>query len=70
MVGVVTSSFVASNWCSAEVGIAGALGCRLTPVRAEAGVGAPADAAPPVRGLPGRPPASPRPGAAGGAAAG
>ncbi|HSZ30722.1 MAG TPA: TIR domain-containing protein, partial [Pseudonocardiaceae bacterium] len=38
VVGVVTSSFVASNWCSAEVGIADALGCRLMPVRAEAGV--------------------------------
>lgn len=25
-------------WCSAEVGIADALGCRLMPVRAEAGV--------------------------------
>ncbi|MGH3833954.1 MAG: TIR domain-containing protein, partial [Pseudonocardiaceae bacterium] len=38
VIGVVTSSFVASNWCSAEVGIADALGCRLMPVRAEAGV--------------------------------
>ncbi len=38
VIGVVTSSFVASNWCSAEVGIAGALGCRLMPLRAEAGV--------------------------------
>ncbi len=38
VIGVVTSSFVASNWCSAEVGIAGALGCRLIPLRAEAGV--------------------------------
>ncbi|MDQ3764590.1 MAG: toll/interleukin-1 receptor domain-containing protein [Actinomycetota bacterium] len=38
VVAVVTSSFVGSNWCSAEVGIAGALGCRLMPVRAEAGV--------------------------------
>ena len=38
VLGVVTSSFVASNWCSAEVGIADALGCRLMPVRAEAGV--------------------------------
>jgi hypothetical protein len=35
---VVTSSFVASNWCSAEVGIERALGCRLLPLRAEAGV--------------------------------
>jgi WD40 repeat protein len=38
VIGVVTSSFVASNWCAAEVGIADALGCRLMPVRAEAGV--------------------------------
>ena len=38
VIGVVTSSFVASNWCSAEVGIADALGCRLIPVRAEVGV--------------------------------
>ncbi|MGH3772195.1 MAG: TIR domain-containing protein [Pseudonocardiaceae bacterium] len=38
VIGVVTSSFVASNWCSAEVGIADALGCRLMPLRAEAGV--------------------------------
>jgi hypothetical protein len=38
VIGVVTSSFVASNWCSAEVGIAGALGCRLIPLRVEAGV--------------------------------
>ncbi|MGH3869316.1 MAG: TIR domain-containing protein, partial [Pseudonocardiaceae bacterium] len=38
VIGVVTSSFVASTWCTAEVGIADALGCRLMPVRAEAGV--------------------------------
>jgi energy-coupling factor transporter ATP-binding protein EcfA2 len=38
VIGVVTSSFVASNWCSAEVGIASAWGCRLVPLRAEAGV--------------------------------
>ena len=38
VVGVVTSSFVASTWCTAEVGIADALGCRLMPLRAEAGV--------------------------------
>ena len=38
VIGVVTSSFVASNWCSAEVGIADALGCRLIPLQAEAGV--------------------------------
>jgi energy-coupling factor transporter ATP-binding protein EcfA2 len=36
VIGVVTSSFVASTWCSAEVGIADALGCRLMPLRAEA----------------------------------
>ncbi len=38
VIGVVTSAFVASNWCSAESGIADALGCRLMPLRAEAGV--------------------------------
>jgi type II secretory pathway predicted ATPase ExeA len=38
VIGVVTSSFLASNWCSAELGIADALGCRLMPLRAEAGV--------------------------------
>jgi hypothetical protein len=38
VIGVVTSSFVASNWCSAEVGIADALGGRLMPLCAEAGV--------------------------------
>ncbi len=38
VIAVVTSSFVTSNWCSAELGIAGALGCRLMPLRAEAGV--------------------------------
>jgi conflict system STAND superfamily ATPase/TIR domain-containing protein len=38
VVAVVTSSFVVSNWCSAELGIARAMGCRLMPVRAEAGV--------------------------------
>ncbi|MDQ3764379.1 MAG: TIR domain-containing protein [Actinomycetota bacterium] len=38
VIGVVTSSFVASNWCSAELGIADALGCRLMPLRAEADV--------------------------------
>ncbi len=35
VIGVVTSSFMASNWCSAELGIADALGCRLIPLRAE-----------------------------------
>jgi TIR domain len=38
VIGVVTSSFVVSNWCSAELGIAGALGCRLMPLRAETGI--------------------------------
>ncbi len=38
VIGVVTSSFVASNWCSAEVGIASAWGCRLVPLRSEVGV--------------------------------
>jgi type II secretory pathway predicted ATPase ExeA len=38
VIGVVTSSFVASNWCSAELGIADALGCRMMPLRAEADV--------------------------------
>lgn len=38
VIGVVTSSFVASSWCAAEVGIAEALGCRLMPLRVEAGV--------------------------------
>ncbi|MDQ3762665.1 MAG: TIR domain-containing protein [Actinomycetota bacterium] len=38
VIGVVTSSFVASNWCSAELGIAGALGCQRMPLRAEANV--------------------------------
>ena len=35
---LVTRAYVASNWCAAEVGIADSLGCRLLPVRAEAGV--------------------------------
>ncbi len=38
VIGVVSSSFVASNWCSVEVGIADALGCRLMPLRVEVGV--------------------------------
>jgi WD40 repeat protein len=38
VIGVVTSSFVASSWCSAELGIADALGCRLMPLCAETGV--------------------------------
>ncbi|MGH3885280.1 MAG: TIR domain-containing protein [Pseudonocardiaceae bacterium] len=38
VIGVVTKSFVASEWCFAELGIADARGCRLMPLRAEAGV--------------------------------
>ncbi len=38
VIGVVTSSFVASPWCSAELGIADARGCLLMPLRAEARV--------------------------------
>jgi energy-coupling factor transporter ATP-binding protein EcfA2 len=38
VIGVVTSSFLASTWCSAEVATARALGCRLMPLCAEAGV--------------------------------
>ena len=38
VIGVVTSSFVTSNWCSVELGIADARGCRLMPLRAEGGV--------------------------------
>ncbi len=38
VIGVVTSSFMASSWCSVELGIADALGCRLIPLRAEVGV--------------------------------
>jgi len=38
VIGVVTSSSVGSNWCSAELGIAGALGCQRMPLRAEADV--------------------------------
>ncbi|MGH3710216.1 MAG: TIR domain-containing protein, partial [Pseudonocardiaceae bacterium] len=41
VVGVVTSSFLASHWCSAELGIADALGCWLMPLRAEAGAAHP-----------------------------
>ena len=41
VLGLVTPSFVASTWCSAELGIADALGCRLMPVRLEAGVAHP-----------------------------
>jgi TIR domain/AAA ATPase domain len=35
---VVTSAFVASQWCTAEVAIARSQGSRLLPVRAEVGV--------------------------------
>jgi hypothetical protein len=38
VVGVVTSSFVASTWCTAEVATARALGCRLMPLSAGADV--------------------------------
>ncbi|MBV9140348.1 MAG: TIR domain-containing protein [Pseudonocardiales bacterium] len=38
VIGVVTKSFVASEWCFAELGIADARGCWLIPLRAEAGV--------------------------------
>ncbi|MGH2620977.1 MAG: TIR domain-containing protein, partial [Anaerolineales bacterium] len=38
VIGVVTSSFVASPWCSAELGIADAQGCLLMPLRAESRV--------------------------------
>ncbi|MGH3833356.1 MAG: TIR domain-containing protein, partial [Pseudonocardiaceae bacterium] len=38
VIGVVTSSCLASNWCSAELGIASARGCRLIPLRAETDV--------------------------------
>jgi WD40 repeat protein/type II secretory pathway predicted ATPase ExeA len=38
VVGVVTRSFVSSEWCFAELGIADARGCRLIPLRVEVGV--------------------------------
>jgi TIR domain len=38
VIGVVTTSFLASEWCFAEVGIADSRGCRLMPLRAEANV--------------------------------
>ena len=38
VVSIVTTASVASSWCSAELGIADAFGCRLMPVRAEADV--------------------------------
>ncbi|MGH4001699.1 MAG: group II intron maturase-specific domain-containing protein, partial [Pseudonocardiaceae bacterium] len=38
VIGVVTKSSVASEWCFAELGIADARGCRLIPLRAESGV--------------------------------
>ncbi|MBV9143072.1 MAG: TIR domain-containing protein [Pseudonocardiales bacterium] len=38
VIGVVTRSFLASEWCFAEVGIADSRGCRLMPLRAEANV--------------------------------
>ena len=38
VIGVVTSSFLESHWCSVEVGIADGRGCLLIPLRVEAGV--------------------------------
>ncbi|HEV7450773.1 MAG TPA: TIR domain-containing protein, partial [Pseudonocardiaceae bacterium] len=38
VIGLVTSSFLKSHWCSVEVGIADGRGCLLIPLRAEAGV--------------------------------
>jgi WD40 repeat protein len=38
---IVTSAFVASDWCKGEVWIADALQCRLLPLRAEAKIGYP-----------------------------
>jgi TIR domain len=38
VIGVVTRSFVSSEWCFAELGIADARGCRLIPLLAEVGV--------------------------------
>jgi hypothetical protein len=38
VIGVVTKSFVALEWCFAELGIADARGCRLIPLRAETDV--------------------------------
>lgn len=38
MIEVVTRPFVSSEWCSAELGIAEARGCRLIPVQVEVGV--------------------------------
>ncbi|MGH3888811.1 MAG: TIR domain-containing protein, partial [Pseudonocardiaceae bacterium] len=38
VIGVVTSSFLASTWCSAELATARALGCRLMPLYAAADV--------------------------------
>ncbi|MDQ2882329.1 MAG: TIR domain-containing protein, partial [Actinomycetota bacterium] len=38
VLGVVTRSFVSSEWCFAELGIADARGCRLIPLRVEVGV--------------------------------
>ena len=38
---LVTSAYVASPWCAAEVGIASSRGSRLLPLRAESGVSHP-----------------------------
>lgn len=37
VVGVVSRASIASSWCAAELGIADAIGCRLLPVRIDAG---------------------------------
>jgi hypothetical protein len=41
VIGVVTESFLSSEWCFAELGIADARGCRLVPLRVEVGVAHP-----------------------------
>jgi type II secretory pathway predicted ATPase ExeA len=38
VIGVVTRSFVSSEWCFAELGIADARGCRLIPLQVDVGV--------------------------------
>ena len=38
VIGVVTESFLSSEWCFAELGIADTRGCRLIPLRVEVGV--------------------------------
>jgi hypothetical protein len=70
VIGVVTSSFLASPWCPAELVIADARGCLLIPLRAEARVEHPLIQDRQYVGLPGRSSARPRPSAPSGAAAG